>query len=137
MTQNVGRTSELLAADARNEHEQLIVRLLADPTKREAMEWLKDDEDGVSRTIGAFPTNQDSMKFVREIYDLGAQEVFVVSVHSRPKGVGLRTGKLVVALPQNPKYRRAIFDWCKGQGDSLGFTPDPDHGESHLFLLLD
>ncbi len=137
MKQNVGRTSELLAADARNEHEQLIVRLLADPTKREAMEWLKDDEGGVSRTIGACPTNQDSMKFVREIYDLGAHEVFAVNIHSGPKGAGERTGKLVVSLPKNPKQRSAIFDWCKAQGDALGFTPDPDQGESHLFLLLD
>jgi hypothetical protein len=137
MKQNVGRTSQLIAADARNEHEQLIVRLLADPTKREAMEWLNDDRGGGKRTVGSCATNQDSMKFVREIYDLGATEVFVVNVHSRPKDAGERTGKLVVALPQNPKHRRAIFDWCKGQGDSLGFTPDPDRGESHLFLLLD
>jgi hypothetical protein len=44
---------------------------------------------------------------------------------------------LVVRLPQNPKQRSAIFGWCKRQGDSLGFTPDPDQGESHLFLMLD
>lgn len=137
MKQNVGRNSELLAADARNEHEQLILRLLADPTKREALEWLKEGGGGGNRTIGACSTNQGSMKFVQEIYDLGAEEVFAVNIHSRPKGAGERTGKLVVTLPQNPRRRRGIFDWCKGQGDSLGFTPDPDHGESHLFLLLD
>jgi hypothetical protein len=137
MKENIGRNSELLAADTRNEHEQLILRLLADPTKREALEWLKDDKDAGYRTIGGCATTQDSMKFVREIYDLGAEEVLVVNVHRRPKGAGERTGKLVVALPKNPEHRRAIFDWCKGHGDSLGFTPDPDHGESHLFLLLD
>ena len=137
MKENVGRNSELLAADARIEHEQLILRLLADPTKREALQWLKDDEREGNRTIGACTTTQDSMKFVREIYGLGAEEVLAVNIKPRPKGVGERTGKLVVALPQNPKRRRAIFEWCKGQGDSLGFTPDPDHGESHLFLLLD
>jgi hypothetical protein len=137
MKENVGRNSELLAADARNEHEQLILRLLADPTKREAMEWLNDAAGGGNRTIGGCATNQDSMEFVRKIYDLGAEEVFAVNIHSRPKGADERAGKLVVALPQNPKRRRAIFDWCKDQGDSLGFTPDPDHGESHLFLLLD
>jgi hypothetical protein len=137
MKQNVGRNSELLAADARNEHEQLILRLLADPTKREALEWLKECGGGGNRTIGACKTNRDSLKFVQEIYNLGGEEVFAVNIHSRSKGAGERTGKLVVALPQNPKRRRAVFDWCKGQGDSLGFTPDPDHGESHLFLLLD
>jgi hypothetical protein len=137
MKQNVGKNSELLAEDARNEHEQLILRLLADPTKREALEWLKDDSEGENRTIGSCASTQDSMKFVQEIYDLGAEEVFAVNIHLRPKGAVERAGKLVVALPQNPKRRRAIFDWCKEQGDSLGFTPDPDHGESHLFLLLD
>ena len=137
MKENIGRNSELLAADTRNEHEQLILRLLADPTKREALEWLKDDKDAGNRTIGGCATTQESMKFVQEIYGLGAEEVVAVNVHPRPKGAGERTGKLVVALPKNPKHRRAIFDWCKGRGDSLGFTPDPDHGESHLFLLLD
>src|SRR5580704_745237 len=115
MKQNVGRNSELLAEDARNEHEQLILRLLADPTKREALQWLKDDERGGNRTIGACATTQDSMEFVRKIYGLGAEEVLAVNVQSRSKGTGERTGKLVVALPQNPKRRRAIFDWCKGQ----------------------
>jgi hypothetical protein len=32
---------------------------------------------------------------------------------------------------------KAIFDWCNQQGDALGCTPDPDGGETHLFLLLD
>ena len=137
MKQDLHRNSEPLADTARIEYEQLIRRLLGDPTKREALEWLKDDNGGGNRTIGGCATTQDSMKFVQEIYGLGAEEVLAVNVHPRLKGAGERTGKMVVALPKNPKHRRAIFDWCKRQGDALGFTPDPDHGESHLFLLLD
>ena len=109
MKENVGRNSELLAADARNEHEQLILRLLADPTKREAMEWLRGGGAAGSRTVGACETNQDSIEFVQEIYDLGAEEVFAVNIHPRPKGAGERTGKLVVTLPQEPEAAARNF----------------------------
>jgi hypothetical protein len=137
MKQDFHKGSETLPTVARTEHEQLIQRLLSDPTKSEAMDWLQSARTGENRTIGACETNQDSVELVREIYNLGAMEVFVVNIHPSSKGRGERSGKLVVALPQNPKQRSAIFGWCKRQGDSLGFTPDPDQGESHLFLMLD
>ncbi len=75
--------------------------------------------------------------FCSKIYDLGALEVFAVHIHRKRKATGPRTGKLVATLPPDPMQRKAIFDWCEKQGDSLGFTPDPDQGESHLFVLLD
>ena len=137
MKQDLHSDSEAVATATRHKHEKLIHRLLSDPTKVEAQDWLKSEGAGKSRTVGACETNQDSLEFVQEIYDLGALEIVAVSVHAKPNSTGERTGKLVVTLPHEAKQRRAIFDWCKRQGDSLGFTPDTDHGESHLFLLLD
>jgi hypothetical protein len=137
MKQDIDRGLDPLAVQARTEHEQLIDRLLADPTKQEALEWLGGGVTGESRTVGGCETNHDSIEFIREIYNLGASEIIAVNVHRHRKSAGERTGKLVVTLPQDQKQRIAIFDWCKRQGDSLGFTPDLDQGESHLFLLLD
>jgi len=137
MKQDVDRNAASVATTGGTEHEQLIRRLLADTTKKEALEWLKSGVTNESRIIGACETKQDSIEFVRGIYHLGALEIVAVNIQPRKNGRGERTGKLVVTLPQNSKQRNAIFEWCKGQGDSLGFTPDPDHGESHLFLLLD
>ena len=120
-----------------SEHEQLIQRLLSDPAKMEAMGWLKSVHPGENRTVGACELNVESLEFVQKIYDLGALEILAVNIHPHPNGAGEHTGKLVVTLPQNPEQRTAIFEWCRLQGDSLGFTPESDQGESHLFLLLD
>jgi hypothetical protein len=120
--------------EADSEHDQLIQRLLNDPEKQEVLSWLKGADD---RTIGGCKGNQDSIRFAQEIYGLGASEIFAVNIHPNQSGTGRRSGKLVVKLPNQPAARQAIFDWCERQGDSMGFTPDPDGGESHLFLLLD
>jgi hypothetical protein len=117
-----------------SEHDQLIRRMLSDPANQEAISWLQND---TQRTIGACETNQKSIEFVRQIYDLGAMDVFAVKIHPNRKDSGERSGRLVVKLPEEPTKRQEIFAWCKRQGDSLGFSPESDRGESHLFLLLD
>ncbi len=101
------------------------------------MEWLKSGTMSEKRIVGACKTTRESLELIQTIFDLGATEIFAVQIHPIPRGSGQRTGKLVVKLAQEAKSRTAIFDWCRRQGDSLGFTPDPDQGESHLFLLLD
>ena len=120
-----------------NEHEQLIRRLLSDRKKVEVSGWLKGGSADDERTIGACKTNRDSIRFVKEIYRTGAPEIIAVHIKKNLRRNSHHTGKLVVKLPQDAKSRKAIFNWCKQQGDSLGFSPDPDRGESHLFLLLD
>jgi hypothetical protein len=120
-----------------DEHEHLIQHLLGDRKKAEALDWLKGNNPKDERTIGACQTNRDSIKLIKEIYALGALEILAVGIHRKPHGSGQRTGKLVVKLPPDAKSRKSLFAWCKRQGDSLGFTPDPDRDESHLFLLLD
>ena len=119
------------------EHEQLIRRLLGDRKKKEVLEWLKGSSSEDKRLVGSCKTNRDSISFVEEIYAAGALEVLAVHIRKILKRSGHRTGKLVVKLPSDAKVRAAIFDWCTRQGDSLGFSPSSDRGETHLFLLLD
>ena len=126
-----------LNKSANTEHEQLIRRLLSDRKKAEALKWLKGGGSEDKRLVGGCKTNRESIRFVKEIYDAGAIKIFAVQIHKKRGSDNHRTGKLVVELPQDAKARKAIFAWCKKQGDSLGFSPDPDRGESHLFLLLD
>ena len=122
---------------ATNEHEQLIDRLLNDPAKQEALQWLKACGVAEKRAIGCFESAEESIQFVQQIYDFGAVLIVAVQIRPAAKGTGQRTGKLVVELPKDSRARRAIFDWCKAQGHRLGFSPNPDKGETHLFLLLD
>jgi hypothetical protein len=128
--------SELIKTKSR-EHEQLISRFLSDRKKSEALNWLEGSSAKDERIIGACKTNPDSIRLVKEIYRAGALKIIAVQIRKKRGSGTYYTGKLVAELPQGAKLRKAIFAWCKKQGDSLGFSPDPDHGESHLFLLLD
>jgi len=119
------------------DHDRLIARLLSDPRKAEAMKWLRNANASEERTIGRRRTTGTSARLVKKLYDLGACQVLAAQIHIAPKGAGQHTGKLVVELPKDLKPRRAIFEWCKKQGDSLGYSPDVDQGQNYLFLLLD
>ncbi|MGH7977226.1 MAG: hypothetical protein ACREDS_15880 [Limisphaerales bacterium] len=119
-----------------SEHGQLIQRLLRSRKKAEALKWLKGGSADDERTIGACKTNRASIKFVKEIYAAGATEIIAVQIRKIPRQKKHRAAKLVVKLSSDVKSRKAIFHWCEQQGDSLGFSPDEDRGESHLFLLL-
>lgn len=125
------------AEDRRRKHDALIARLLSDPERQEALSWLQAGGPDDERSIGGCETNQESIQLVQDLYDLGASHVLAVNIRSNRNETGQYTGKLVVELPSEPEQRQRLFDWCKQQGDSLGFTPNPDRGESHLFLLLD
>jgi hypothetical protein len=121
---------------SKHKHEQLIRRLLASRKKAEALVWLTGHCKTDEMIIGC-KTNRASIRLVKEIYDIGAVEVLAVHIRKKLRQNSHRTGKLVVKLPSDAKSRKRIFDWCRRQGDAIGFSPDPDHGESHLFLLLD
>jgi hypothetical protein len=135
---------ELIQIKSR-EHEQLISRLLSDRKKAEALKWLEGNSSEDNRIIGACKTNRDSIRFVKEIYDLGVVEIIAVQIRKKRGRKIHRTGKLVAKLPQDDKSRKMIFRWCKKQEGSvdfcpegsIGFSPELDRGESHLFLLLD
>ncbi len=137
MKRNVVRHSEATEISPKEEHDQLIARLLRDSAKMEAGEWIEGGGDEQSRSVGSCKTKQDSLSLIQEIYRAGAVKVLAVKIQRRPKGLCEHAGKLVVELPQDSNRREAIFEWCKKQGESLGYSPEIDQGESHLFLLLD
>jgi hypothetical protein len=125
-------------SNARGEHDAFIWRMLGDRRKKEALAWLKGRTPGDERLIGGCHTNRESILFVKKLYGIGAKEVIAVQIRSARKPRKCkRTGKLVVAFPESPDKRKDLLDWCKAQGESLGYSPEFDHGESHLFLLLD
>lgn len=131
------RANSESADDRSGKHDRLIARLLADSEKQEALGWLKNDSPDDERTVGGCKTNPASVQFIQEIYNLGALQIFAINIRPNRNGKGQYTGKLIVQLPIETEPREALFNWCKRQGDSLGFSPDPDRGESHLYLLLD
>src|SRR5882724_3804406 len=102
MKRNVLQESDAGSNHFGSEHEKLVERLLDDPFKQEAVEWLKGGGMDDKRTVGRFETNRDSLKLVQDIYDLGALQIFAVQIQQLPKARGQRTGKLIVKLPTRP-----------------------------------
>jgi hypothetical protein len=125
-------------SSTRGEHDAFIARMLSDKRKKEALAWLNGHTPDDERLIGGCQTNRKSVALVKSLYRIGAKEVLAVQIRSanKPKKCK-RTGKLIVAFPESPDKREALLEWCKDQGESLGYSPEFDHGESHLFLLLD
>ena len=110
---------------------------MSDPKKAEATKWLRNANAAEERTIGRRRTTGTSARLVKKLYDLGACEVLAAQIRRAGNGAGQHTGKLVVELPKDLKRRRAIFAWCRKQGESLGYSPGVDQGQDYLFLLLD
>jgi hypothetical protein len=80
--------------DRSRKHDALIARLLSDPERQEALRWLKAGGPDDERSIGGCETNQESIQFVQELYDLGASQVLAVNIHSNRNETGQYTGKL-------------------------------------------
>lgn len=113
---------------------ELIQELLADPEKMEALDWLKSSTDKCEHTLGEMPPDE-SLKMIQEVYALGAAHVWAVEID---KDDDLEeTGKLVLELPASNEERKQVFIWAANWAKRLGFDPEPDLGQSHLFVMLD
>ncbi|MDQ3816442.1 MAG: hypothetical protein M3362_01975 [Acidobacteriota bacterium] len=116
-------------------HNQFIRKLLDKPNKAEALSWLEESTDESFRTVGELDSNERSYDLIDEVYKAGAVEVWAVEIDTYPDG-HQNTGKLVVLLPSEPKARRRVFGWCGSRAKALGFDPDEDVGQDHLFVML-
>ena len=118
-----------------NDHTNLVAKLLRSRHKAEALRWLLASQPSKRRVLGGFRGAKPSVNLVRGLYTTGAVKVFAVEIKSEPTG-GQRTEKLVMELPSDAKLRASIFRWCKRQGAKVGYSPEIDGGEKHLYLLL-
>lgn len=111
------------------------LQLLAGPAVREAMEWLEETREP-SRSLGEATGQDESIRFVKELYALGAVTVHAVEIDGAPSE-DQNTGKLVIELPQDQEKRDKLLDFCGELAIEQGFDPDPDIGQRYLFLMLD
>ena len=118
-----------------SDHTHFVAKLLRSRRKSEALRWLLGSQPSQRRALGGFRGAKPSVNLVRGLYTTGAVKVFAVEIKSEPTGTQ-RTEKLVMELPSDAKLRASIFRWCKRQGAKVGYSPENDGGEQHLYLLL-
>jgi hypothetical protein len=114
---------------------QFIQKLLRSRRKTEALNWLSASCLGRRRTIGVFKGAKPSIKWVMELYSAGAAKVIAADIKTNAGG-NQHSDKIVVILPKDEKLRATVFEWCEQQGDKLGYLPDLDRGEPHMYVYI-
>jgi hypothetical protein len=114
---------------------QFIQKLLHSRRKAEALRWLSASRLGKRRTVGVFKGAKSSIAWVTELYASGAASVIAADIKTDAGG-NQHSDKIVAVLPTDEQQRSAVFALCKRQGDKIGYLPDADGGESHMYIYI-
>jgi len=125
-------TSSVLTAQ---ELDDLPLGLLQGTRVKEALSWLEETREP-SRSLGEATDQDESIRLVKKLYDLGASQVYAVEIDGEPTE-DQNTGRIVVELPQDQKKRDKLLKFCGKLARKLGFDPDPDVGQRYALLMLD
>jgi len=112
-----------------------IEELLNSGESKEALAWLQGGKPE-SRSLGELPSTTASITLVQEVYALGATRVTAANIDTYDTGEE-NTGKLIVSLPKESSARERVFAWCAERAEQLGFEPERDVGQEHIFVMLD
>jgi hypothetical protein len=114
----------------------LLEEFLADPTRREALDWLQEVAESETRSLGEIPSWKESLALVEEAYAENVTELFVVKVVDCGDGLQ-NTGTLMARLPAKGKKRKKALAWCNEQNGFQGFDPEEDGGQKWMIVQLD
>ena len=125
------------AALERRKFELFIESILA-KSHAEARQWLRGEKNPRLRSLATFRTAKAALRFVETLYAAGAEKVVVAPIYAG-KGKKLFADWLLIQLPKNASKRRELQTLCKKLCDRRdgAMLPDPDTGESHLFVRLE
>ncbi|HVC96483.1 MAG TPA: hypothetical protein VND64_22555 [Pirellulales bacterium] len=106
-------------------------------TGPEALTWLRKSTNESALASNRFPTTQDAIKFVRQLYDQGALRVIVPEEAIRDDGDEVYADALVVTLPSEKSRRGGVWQLCAKEIQREGEKPGDGTAESHVFLWWD
>ncbi|MBY0495022.1 MAG: hypothetical protein K2Y23_12485 [Cyanobacteria bacterium] len=99
-------------------------------TVPEAAAWLRANWSESAFASNRFGTTANAIKFVDELYGLGATQICVDGVMMLPNHDWTPyADTLLVRLPEDPKTRSALFEFMAEVGQ-----PDEDGGDDHLLI---
>ncbi len=116
------------------QHRKFVERMLA-TNKAEALSWLQGSPAGSFRNLGEMETNEESVAYVKRLYDAGAVEVIAVKIDEYDQDQN--TGHLIVRLPEARYAREQVFALEREQAEAYGFDGSPDQGQTYIYLKLD
>ena len=104
-------------------------RLLNDTTSKEVLAWLTGGSKKDLRLLGELETNEESIALAEEIYAAGPKTVMAVEINTALHGQN--TGKLVLELSLEKRWRERTFELAEMIAQDQGFDPEKDTGQSY------
>lgn len=120
------------------EHELFISSVLTESLVVGARQWLREKPKRTeAHKLGKFRSAKSASGFVDSLYAAGATEVQIAGIHQGPKP-GVFADWMLVGLPKSKMLRNGVRAVCRELSlrTAVGFEPEKDIGESHLFGLL-
>ena len=117
-----------------DKEDAVVLKLLADPGRKEALSWLKGAGDNEFRNLGELEPSE-SIALVERLYALGARQVLACEIDVFPEGQN--AGKLLIERPTEASASARLLDWANRHHESMGFMSDLDRGQIYLFVWLD
>jgi hypothetical protein len=99
-------------------------------TGPEALQWLRDKAAPKGFALNRFTDKDRAIRFVEQLYELGASRVFVPEDSIRDyEGLrhavgGATSDSLVVVLPSDPVRRSALLEFYHAEATSAGLEED-------------
>ncbi|HLO13062.1 MAG TPA: hypothetical protein VK190_12710, partial [Pseudoneobacillus sp.] len=90
----------------------------------EALEWLKSNNNPSALASDRFGETVNAIKFVGELYEIGALKVSVIGILDEPERIedegGPYATTLIVDLPQDNERRIKIIEFYKNEMEEQG-----------------
>ncbi|MBI5090942.1 MAG: hypothetical protein HZB26_00695 [Candidatus Hydrogenedentes bacterium] len=109
----------------------------------EAIVWLTENENKVPLAGNRFNDTEDSLRFVRKLYSLGALAVFIDEdrIFNEPRRIaefgGPYTDALIVYLPSSPRSRKRMIQMCNVERQRECEDEIHDRGQTGVRLWWD
>jgi 5,10-methylene-tetrahydrofolate dehydrogenase/methenyl tetrahydrofolate cyclohydrolase len=120
--------------DAMDDNYFSLVKELLSGNPAEALEWLRGGSPTSRRSLGEKQKTEDSIAFVQQLYDLGAEQVLAVEINEYNRGQN--TSQLLVQLPYDDEARARLFAFERNLVEPRGFDGMADEGQEYLYLEL-
>lgn len=110
-------------------------KLFSEHQMVDALKWVTEP-DVPERTIGQCSRPEDSIELVKDLYVLGAVNVWTFDIDGG-SNEEQNSGKLVIELPVDSQKRQQILEKCGELGKELGFDPEADTDQKYTLVILD
>jgi hypothetical protein len=106
----------------------------------EATKWVTTNGNFAPFASNRFRTRADAVKYIRNLYRLGAIGVYAVQILDEPERIKTEGGpysdSLDVYLPADKARRRALFEIESKEAKAQGFVGIGEEGQEKIFLWL-